>query len=145
MSDAMEGTTDPMPPLPGPTLFERLGGYNAIAATADDLTDRLYVNATLNANPAIGAFHDKRDMAGFKYMLTAWVVANTGGPKQVYAGRPMDEAHAHLTITNREFDIVMTECRTTFYKFNVPERELEELMAILESYRGQIVHRAPVN
>lgn len=136
--------TAPMPPLPGPTLFERLGGYNAIAATADDLTDRLYVNATLNANPAIGAFHDKREMAGFKYMLTAWVVANTGGPPHVYAGRPMDEAHAHLSITNREFDIVMTECRTTFYKFNVPERELEELMAILESYRTQIVHRVPV-
>ena len=135
--------TAPMPPLPGPTLFERLGGYNAIAATADDVTDRLYVNATLNANPAIGSFHDKQEKAGFKYMLTAWVVANTGGPPQVYSGRSMDEAHAHLSITNREFDIVMTECRTTFYKFNVPERELEELMALLEGYRTRIVHRTP--
>ena len=26
----------------GQTLYERLGGYNAIAATADDLTERLY-------------------------------------------------------------------------------------------------------
>ena len=123
------------------SLYERLGGYNAIAATADDLTDRLYVNATLNANPAIGAFHDKHEKAGFKYMLTAWVVANTGGPKQVYAGRAMDEAHAKLSITKREFDIVMTECRTTFYKFNVPERELEELMALLESYRDKVITR----
>ena len=122
-----------------PTLYERLGGYTAIAATAGDLTQRLYVNATLNANPAIAAFHDKHEQAGFMYMLTAWVVANTGGPPAVYSGRPMDEAHAHLSVTNREFSIVMTECRTTFYKFNVPERELEELMSLLESYREKVV------
>ena len=121
------------------TLYDRLGGYNAIAAAADDLTDRLYVNATLNANPAIGAFHAKHEKAGFKYMLTAWVVANTGGPKQAYTGRAMDEAHSKLSVTKREFDIVMTECRTTFYKLGVPERELEELMALLESYRDKII------
>ena len=123
------------------SIYDRLGGYNAIAATADDLTERLYVNATLNANPAIGAFHAKHEKAGFKYMLTGWVVANTGGPKQVYSGRAMGDAHANLSITSREFDIVMTECRTTFYKFNVPERELEEVMALLESYRSTIVTR----
>lgn len=120
------------------TLYERLGGYNAIAATADDLTERLYDNATLNANPAIKAFHDRENREGFKFILSAWVAEFTGGPK-TYFGRPMDEAHAHLDITNREFDIVMNECRTTFYKFNVPERELEEIMALLESYRGRVV------
>lgn len=121
-----------------PSLYERLGGYNAIAATADDLTERLYDNATLNANPAIKAFHDKQDRAGFKYILTNWVVQYTGGPR-TYHGRPLGEAHAHLGITEREFDIVMTECRTTFYKFNVPERELEELMGMLESYRAEVI------
>ena len=120
------------------TLYERLGGYNAIAATADDLTERLYENATLNANPAIKTFHDKNDRAGFKYILTNWVVQYAGGPK-TYHGRPLGEAHAHLGITEREFDIVMTECRTTFYKFNVPEKELEELMGMLESYRAEVI------
>lgn len=122
------------------TLYERLGGYKAIAATADDLTERLYVNATLNANPAIGDFHAKCEKEGFKYILTSWVVEKTGGPK-AYIGRDMGEAHAHLSITKREFDIVMTECRTTFYKFNVPEKELEEVMALLESYRDKIITR----
>lgn len=122
----------------GGTLYERLGGYAAIAATADDLTERLYVNATLNANPAINDFHNKQEKEGFKFILSAWVTQFTGGPS-AYFGRPMEEAHAHLAITQREFDIVMTECRTTFYKFNVPERELEELMGLLESYRDKIV------
>lgn len=120
------------------SLYERLGGYAAIAACSDDLTERLYVNSTLNANPAIGEFHAKGQKEGFKTILSTWVMEATGGPK-AYFGRPMDEAHAHLKVTEREFDIVMNECRTTLYKFNVPERELEELMGILESYRSKIV------
>ena len=67
--------------------------------------------------------------------------SNTGGPAQAYTGRTMTDAHANLGVTRREFDIVMTECRTTFYKLGVPERELEELMALLESYRDRIITR----
>lgn len=120
------------------TLYERLGGYNAIAACSDDLTERLYDNSTLNANPAIAEFHHKENREGFKYILTNWVVQYTGGPK-TYMGKPLGDAHKHLNITEREFDIVMTECRTTLYKFNVPERELEELMSCLESYRAEVI------
>lgn len=120
------------------SLYERLGGFNPIAATVDDLVDRLYVNGALNANPAVKAVHDLGNKPGFKYIVTAWVVEKTGGPK-MYPGKPMDKAHAHLGLTNRDFDIVMNECRTTFYKFNVPAKELEEVMAILESHRPQVV------
>lgn len=120
------------------SLYDRLGGYVPIAATVDDLVDRLYVNGTLNANEVVKHIHEKQGQAGFKFIVTAWVVEKTGGPK-VYFGRELDEAHAHLGLTDREFDVVMTECRTTFYKFNVPEKEFDELMALLESYRGQVV------
>lgn len=71
-------------------------------------------------------------------MVTNWVAQRVGGPK-IYSGAPLDRAHAHLSITNREFDVVMNECATTFYKFNVPKKEMDELMAILESYRTQVV------
>ncbi len=120
------------------SLYERLDGIYPIAATVDDLVDRLYVNGTLNANPVVKAVHDRQGQAGFKVLVTAWVVEKTGGPK-MYPGLPLDKAHAHLNITDREFDVVMNECATTFYKFNVPEREFDELMALLESYRPQVV------
>ncbi|MBI4005647.1 MAG: group 1 truncated hemoglobin [Gammaproteobacteria bacterium] len=120
------------------SLYERLGGVYPIAATVDDLVDRLYVNGTLNANPAVKAVHDRQGQAGFKVMVTNWVVEHTGGPKN-YSGLPLDKAHAHLNITNREFDVVMNECATTFYKFNVPKKEMDDLMALLESYRSQVV------
>jgi hemoglobin len=36
-----------------PSLYERLGGTYSIATVVDDFIERLLVNATLNANPAI--------------------------------------------------------------------------------------------
>lgn len=120
------------------TLYERLGGTYGIAGAVDDLVNRLYVNATLNANPAIKQVHDQHGQAGFKYLVTAFSIEATGGPK-AYIGRPMDQAHAHLSITNREFDVVSTEIKTSLYKFNVPPKEFDEFMAIIESYRGKVV------
>jgi hemoglobin len=120
------------------SLYERIGGYKAIAAASENLVDRLYRNATLNKNPALKAVHDLDERAAFKLILSTWVMENTGGPK-VYFGRPMDKAHAHLSITNREFDVIMHECLQTFYELGVPQKETDELMAGLQSFRDQIV------
>jgi hemoglobin len=120
------------------SLYERIGGYKAVAAAADDLVDRIYVNATLNKNPALKAVHDLNERAAFKLVLATWVMENTGGPK-VYFGRTMDNAHAHLSITNREFDVILHECKETFNKLGVPEKETGELMAGLEAQRPKVV------
>lgn len=119
------------------TLYERIGGYKGVAATVDDLVDRIYVNQTLNKNPALKAVHDLNERAAFKLILGTWVMENTGGPK-VYFGRDMAKAHAHLSITPREFDVIMHECQETFYKFGVPEKEMGELMTALKSFKDQV-------
>ncbi len=120
------------------SLYDRIGGYKGVAATVDDLVDRIYVNGTLNKNPALKMVHDLNERAAFKLILATWVMENTGGPK-VYFGRPMNTAHAHLAVTNREFDVILHECKQTFYKFAVPEKEMGELMAALEGLRKQVV------
>jgi len=51
----------------------------------------------------------------------------------------MKDTHPHLKITDREFDIIMTECLQTFYYFNVPDYEISQLMADLQSFRNDIV------
>jgi hemoglobin len=124
------------------SLYDRIGGYKGVAATVDDLVDRIYVNGTLNANPLLKQIHDLNERAAFKLILATWVMEKTGGPK-VYFGRDMKAAHAPLKLSNREFDVIMHECKETFYKFNVPEKEMGELMTALESYRTQIVASAP--
>lgn len=127
------------------TLYERLGGVYPIASTVDHLVDKIYVNETLNANPRLKAVHDnKASKAGFKVMLTNWVVQETGGPKLYQPdgfgrGKSLKDMHPHLAITDREFDIILNECLHTFYAFNVPQQEINELMAGLEKYRKDIV------
>lgn len=129
------------------TLYERLGGTYAIASTVDYLVDMIYINDGLNANPKLKAIHDnKASKAGFKVMLTNWVVQETGGPKlyqpdQFGRGKSLKEMHPHLDISNREFDIIKGLCLATFYQFNVGNHEIDQLMDDLESYRKVIVTR----
>ena len=127
------------------SLYTRLGGTYNIASTVDHLVDKIYVNRALNANPKLKAVHDRPETkAGFKVMLTNWVVNEVGGPK-IYVkdefgrGKSMKDSHPHLAITNREFNIIMVECLHTFYAFNVPDYEIKQLMTGLESYRNVIV------
>ena len=122
----------------GESLYERLGGDYGIAAAVDDLVDRLYENDTVNQNPAVQEFHDEDGQPGFKYLVTAWSIEATGGP-EIYAGRDMEEAHMDLDVTEREFDVVYTEIETSLYQLGVPEREMDEFMEIIESYRDMVV------
>jgi len=129
------------------SLYERLGGTYNIASTVDHLVDLIYVNDGLNANPTLAAIHEqKQTKAGFKVMLTNWVVQETGGPDiyqpdQFGRGKSMKDSHPHLNISNREFDIIKTLCLATFYHFNIGNHEIDQLMDDLESYRHLIVTR----
>ncbi len=120
------------------SLYERIGGYKGVAAAVDDLVERLYVNKSLNQNEAIDLVHKQKEKAAFKLILATWVMENTGGPK-IYFGRDMATGHAHLSISHREFDIVLNECLTTFYQLGVGQKEIDELMAGLEAQREMVV------
>ncbi len=126
-----------------PSLYERLGGTYGIAGAVDVLADRLYDNASANANPHVQAFHSQQGHAGFKFLVTAWSIEQTGGPA-CYPGRDMKESHAHLNVSEYEFDIVAGEIAATLYHVGVPRQEHSEFMAIIESYRSLVVGPAQV-
>ncbi|CCB63464.1 MULTISPECIES: group 1 truncated hemoglobin [unclassified Hyphomicrobium] len=123
------------------TLYERLGGAYAIATAADYLIDRLHTNATINnLNPKVKDFHSAQYKAGYKFMVTAWCIEATGGPK-CYPGRDMFESHKHLSLTDYEFDVTAHEIRNTLYQLGVPPQEISEFMDIIERYRGKVLSR----
>ena len=62
------------------SLYSRLGGLYGISAAVDNLVDRLYVNQFGNANPKVAEFHEQQGHAGFKFLVTAWSIQETGGP-----------------------------------------------------------------
>jgi hemoglobin len=120
------------------SLFERLGGTYSIATVVDDFIERLLVNATLNANPAINEARKRVPKAGLKFHVTGLVCEVTGGPCK-YSGRTMKESHQHLNISQAEWDAMVADFKATLNKFNVPPREQQELVTIVESTRNDIV------
>lgn len=141
--DARRGATRKAPrrshrPVPEKTLYERLGGVYAIAAVVDALIDRVMTNARLNANPLVDEAHHRVSAAGFKYLVTEQVCAASGGPQR-YSGRSMHDSHAHLSITPAEWDAFIDDVRQTLAQFAVPLNEQRQLLAIVDSTRGDIV------
>lgn len=129
--------TQPGPPAAKP-LYDRLGGAYPIAAVVDDFIERLLVNDTLNANPAIKQARDRVPKAGLKFHVTTLVCQVTGGPCK-YIGRDMKTSHVHLNIGAKEWDAMLVDFRATLHKFKVPKAEQEELVTIVQATRPDIV------
>jgi hemoglobin len=121
-------------------LYERLGGTYSIAVVVDDFIDRLLVNDTLNANPAIKEARDRVPKQGLKFQVTALVIEVTGGPYK-YHGRTMKESHKHLHITEKEWDALVKDFKASLDKFKVPEKEQQELFKIVGSTHDDIVEK----
>lgn len=120
------------------SLYDRLGGEYPIAVVVDSFIDLLLVNDVLNANPAIREARDRVPTPGLKYHVTALVCQVTGGPCK-YTGRTMKETHTYLNITEREWQAMLSDFRRVLNNYQVPEREQEELVAIIESTKKDIV------
>ena len=121
-----------------PSLYERLGGVYAIAAVVDDFIDRIMDDPRLNANPAVNEAHHRVSRAGFKYLVTEMVCWATGGPQR-YTGRSMFDSHAHLGITEPEWQVFLGDFQASLDRFGVPAAEQAELFAIVESTKKDIV------
>lgn len=121
-----------------PTLYTRLGGYDAIAAVASDLLPRLAGDALL------GRFWENRGDDGIareKQLLINYLCASAGGP-MVYTGRDMEIAHRGMGITSADWDAFIGHLVATLANFSVPERETSEVLAFIESTKDDIVEHA---
>ena len=119
-------------------LYDRLGGVYSIATVVDDFVERLLVNHTLNANPAINQARSRVPKAGLKFHVTALVCEVTGGPCK-YTGRAMKASHQQLNITEGQWQAMVADFQTTLDTFKVPAKEQEELIIIVGSTKKDIV------
>jgi hemoglobin len=114
------------------SLFDRLGGEEAVVAVVDDFVARVAGDARINAKFA------RSDVPRIKAMLVEQVCAATGGPGS-YTGRGMRETHEHMGVTAGEFDALVADLVATLNHFQVPAAEQDELLGILGPLRGDIV------
>ena len=121
------------------SLYERIGGVNAIAMVVDRFSDEVVKNPRLNVNPALKRWNESGRLPGLKFMRTLWLCQQAGGPFE-YTGKDMHEAHKDLHITSEEFDEVGTEIAGALDHFNVPEREKGEVLAAIVARKGEVVN-----
>jgi hemoglobin len=116
------------------SLYERLGGLDAIKAVVEDFV------ANVAADGAINARFANSDMNNLKQKLVEQICAATGGPC-TYTGKGMVEVHTGMKVTDAEFDALVGDLKKTLDKFSVPQREQSELLSALGGMRGDIVNK----
>jgi hemoglobin len=114
------------------TLYERLGGKDAITAVVDDFVARCAADTRINGKFA------RTDVARLKHMLVDQVCMASGGPC-VYEGRDMRETHDGMAVTGGEFDALVEDLVATLNQFGVGKAEQDELLGVLGPLRAEIV------
>jgi hemoglobin len=115
------------------TLYDRLGGQNGIAAIVEDI----WTNHT--SNPAIQQRYAASDPENVKRLVREFFGAGIGGP-EVYTGQDMLSAHKGMNISDKEFVAVVDDVLSALDKNNVGQTERNEVLCILYSMKGDIVH-----
>jgi hemoglobin len=142
-------------PLLGDTkksLYDRLGGQQGLQAIADDFVTRAMADPRVNFNRqgviegGLTIHHDRSvewdpspdEIKALKLHLAQFLALASGGPT-LYQGKEIKSAHSGLHITNDEFDASVGDLKATLDKMQIANTEQKELLAIVESTRGQIV------
>ena len=117
------------------TLYERLGGYDAISAVANDLLPRLQADAQL------ARFWQHRGEDGVqreKQLLIDFLCSSAGGPLY-YTGRDMKTSHKGMRISESDWSAFLGHLQATLAAFHVPQTERDEVVAFIQSTKPDIV------
>lgn len=119
------------------SLYDRVGGYNALALVVDDFIGRL------SADQRFIKFFDGHSTDSLKrirqHILDQFCAA-TGGPC-IYTGRDMKTTHAGLKISEADWDAAAKHLVASLDKFKVPKQEKDEIVAFVTTLKNDIVEK----
>jgi len=119
------------------SLYERVGGYNALALVVDDFIGRLVADERFNKF-FVGHSTDSQKKIR-QHILNQFCEA-TGGPC-VYTGRDMKTSHAGLKISDADWDAAAKHLVESLDKYKVAKPEKDELLAFVTSLKKDIVEK----
>ena len=114
------------------SLYERLGGINAITAVVENFRDRVAGDTRINQKFA------QTDLGRLRKMLIDQVCEAAGGPCR-YTGRSMKDAHKGMKVTSGEFDALVQDLVATLNQFKVGKKEQDEVLSVLGPLKTDIV------
>jgi len=117
---------------PAPSLYERVGGREAIAAVVDDAIVNLAADERINRR------FGNASIPRLRRNLVDLLCVRTGGPC-TYGGASMADAHEGMQIRPGEFDALVEDIARSLDKFQVPAREQGEVLAILRQMKSAVI------
>ncbi len=119
------------------SLFDRVGGKDAITATVLKLYEKLLSDELLSP------FFDGVDMARLRASQTAFVSMALGGPHQ-YTGEHLRKAHERLVargLSDVHFDAVAMHLAAAMRELGVAETMISEALTVVETTRNDVLNR----
>jgi hemoglobin len=128
-----ESAVDSAPP---PTLYDRLGGKDGVAAIVESFA------ANLLADPRVSKpFKKSKDkLAHFKQTMADEICVLAAGPC-TYAGKPMKEAHKGMGITDAQFDAFVEDLKLALDEKGVGDQEKNDLLTAVGPARADVVEK----
>jgi hemoglobin len=114
------------------TLYQRLGGRDAIMAVAQGFEERAAKDSRINQKFA------RTNLNRLTKEFVDQLCQDTGGPC-TYTGLSMKKSHTNMGVTEGEFDAFVEDFVATLNDFNVGKAEQDELLSNLAPMRGDIV------
>ena len=114
------------------SLYERLGGVDAITAVARAFEDRAAKDDRINQKFA------RTNLERLTKEFVDQLCQDTGGPC-TYTGLDMRRAHTNMGVTSGEWDAFMEDFVATLNALNVGKAEQDELLNDLRPMRAEIV------
>ena len=117
----------------GPSLYDRLGGKEALTAVVGELWSVVAADERINGRFA----HTKPEVFGAQ--LVDFLCQASGGPC-TYHGRAMKSAHTGMHLTEAEFNALAEDTTKALNKFQVPAAEQGEVIGMLGSLKGDVIN-----
>lgn len=117
------------------SLFQRLGGYDVVAAVAGELLSRLMTDSQL------GRFWEHRGADGVqreKQLFIEFLASSAGGPV-FYSGRDMESTHQGMHISRQDWTLFIDHLNSTLDKFDVATTERKDLLGFIDRLKVEIV------
>jgi hemoglobin len=124
--------TEVAAPMAEKSLFDRLGGKDAITAVVDKFIGNVAADTRINARFA------NADIPGLKGKLVDQVCEATGGPCK-YTGKDMKTSHTGMKITEEDFGALVEDLAKAMDELKVPEKEKGEVLGALGGMKPDIV------
>ena len=116
------------------TLYDRLGGQDAITKVVDVFYEKVLADETVNQ------FFRETDMEKQRRHQSLFISWALGGPNQ-YSGKSMELAHKGMNLNDEHFGAIAIHLAASLRKFNVSDQDINEVLDKLTTMKNDILYK----